>query len=322
LNGQCTVEFTYYQEGAVNASARATIGVLGLDINQTTSTAKIFVSGSLRWYKNDPFGDALGGATFEVCRTHWYNSEDGQLTSLPAPECVTVEDNTGQTGYAGSDEDVEAGKFILSQILLGRYTIQETQGPPGYNTDLKRIETLDLSPSYPDGRVDGPWINSLGQLAPTATTCEAFVAGTAEHFSEVFYNPKDLVINNTNPGVFFYYTQFVSPAKDFTVNIFQTNNQDFEEFFVQNDLQIRIFDEDCGTPKGKISTDFNEGQAFVAVEKGSVNAIYIISVKYDTASVVGQLLPDPSSVLYSFSTVIDGFGLVDFVQDGLELKTK
>ena len=88
---------------------------------------KEFVDGSLAWFKNDDTGTRLGGATFEVCRTHTLDTSTNPDTFIDSADvCVTVLDNSAP------DTDPDAGEFKLEDLQLGRYTVDEVPPfPPG-----------------------------------------------------------------------------------------------------------------------------------------------------------------------------------------------
>ena len=77
----------------------------------------------LIWQKKDGQGNLLGGATFEVCRTH-----DGAGTDV-IDECQSVTDNQPP------DVNPNAGEFDLAVTIAGTYRICETAAPPGYILD-------------------------------------------------------------------------------------------------------------------------------------------------------------------------------------------
>jgi hypothetical protein len=108
---------------------------------------KAYVSGSLIWFKQDSSGNPLGGATFQVCRTH-----DRFDTDIP-DECDPVIDNSSP------DLDPDDGEFLLDGLFLGVYTIEETVPPLGYLVDevSARSFTLDI-----DNQVnpEATWVNT------------------------------------------------------------------------------------------------------------------------------------------------------------------
>jgi hypothetical protein len=120
----------------------------------TVSNTKTWVAGSLSWSKQDDLGNPLGGATFQVCRTH-----DRFGTDIP-DQCVTVLDNSIP------DANSSPGEFLLTGLILGRYTITESIAPPGYSLD-SHVETVELTLAIPTVAVTYIWINTPTNLGCT-----------------------------------------------------------------------------------------------------------------------------------------------------------
>lgn len=152
VGGECTVTFTSDTVGNVVGHASVSLTFNGLTVNRQTDgnapnsgdATKQFVAGSLAWTKVDNAGSLQGGATFEVCRTH-----DRFGADIP-DECVTVVDDTGGGGTA--DEDPDAGEFLLTGLALGRYTVEETVAPPGFEPDPD-VVTVELTLDAPDATI-------------------------------------------------------------------------------------------------------------------------------------------------------------------------
>ena len=101
-NGQCTVAFTSNSAGTVTVHATVnlsvTVGTFTEAMTRSTDATgnnsgdatKNFVDGSLVWLKHDNNGALLGGATFEVCRTHDWNSNTSAMVDITPDVCVTV----------------------------------------------------------------------------------------------------------------------------------------------------------------------------------------------------------------------------------------
>ena len=148
-NGQCVVVFTSNSAGTVTASATATLSVETVSITVNTGDAtsttaatvvKTFIDGSIRWLKHDGEGALLGGASFEVCRTHRLDSSDGSydpedvdpIDSGDQPFCFNVFDDFDGSATA-PDADDDAGEIQVNDLVLGRYTVRETIPPVGYH---------------------------------------------------------------------------------------------------------------------------------------------------------------------------------------------
>lgn len=166
-SGQCTVTFTSNTAGTIVGNASVTLSIGGVSVSRDTDPAtatssgpsgssqatKTFVAGTLVWLKVDQAEQLLGGATFEVCRTHLLDSsaDPDTLVEDEGPEserCKTVLDNSALDG------DPADGQFKLTGLILGTYTIEETIAPDGYQLD-DTIATVTLDLTNPDNSVLG-----------------------------------------------------------------------------------------------------------------------------------------------------------------------
>jgi len=172
-SGQCTVVFTSNTTGTVTGHAtvtmplsttegtititRETDGVNGPgDSDNSDDAVKQFVDGSLAWFKNDDQGNRLGGATFEVCRTHTLDTSTNPDTFIDSANvCVTVLDNSAP------DTDPDAGEFKLEDLQLGRYTVDEVPPfPPGFEPDPDVVTVnLTLQPGPKDVTIAEAFVN-------------------------------------------------------------------------------------------------------------------------------------------------------------------
>jgi hypothetical protein len=166
--GSCSVQITSNTAGSVDIRATSTFSVGGVSLTRTTGTGapnsadanKVFVAGSLAWFKNDNAGNRQGGATFEVCRTHNFNSATGQMDDI-TDVCFTVVDNQAP------DTDADNGEFLLTGLRLGRYTVHETVAPPGYVPDPS-TKTADLTLASPNATISVAFVNQRPIVKITA----------------------------------------------------------------------------------------------------------------------------------------------------------
>ncbi len=159
--GTCSVTFTSDFAGTVTGHASVTLTIDGVSLTRQTDgsgqnssdAVKVFVAGSLRWSKVDNAGTLQGGATFEVCRTH-----DRFGADIDPDECQTVVDDVDVNGATTLDEDPDAGKFLLTGLALGRYTVDETVPPPGFEPDPD-IVTVELTLGNPNVTIETAFVN-------------------------------------------------------------------------------------------------------------------------------------------------------------------
>ena len=165
--------FTSDSPGTVTGRATMGLGFSGLTGTVTRTTdgtaansgaaVKDFVDGSLTWHKVDQSGAPLGGAHFEVCRTHDYSSDTKVHTALAQPACFSVLDNSGQAGYTGPYTDATAGTLKAIALAMGTYSVRETAAPTGYSFDpaLTRTATLETLPATArHGRITTAFVNT------------------------------------------------------------------------------------------------------------------------------------------------------------------
>jgi hypothetical protein len=157
-----TCTLTINSDTATTYTANASTSITMGTVTVTRSTAsggnagpggsgaatKIYIAGTLRWLKKDQGGALLGGATFQVCRTHDFASATSTFTDIDPDVCVSVLDNSAP------DADATDGEFQMNSLVLGRYTIKETAAPAGYTLDPD-TETVNLTVANPDNTAAG-----------------------------------------------------------------------------------------------------------------------------------------------------------------------
>jgi len=167
-NGQCTITFTSNTTGRVTGHATVSINLTTPEgpitiVRETDGAAgntgdavKDFVDGSLAWLKNDDTGARLAGATFEVCRTHTLDTTPTPDTFIDSADvCVTVLDNSPP------DANPADGEFLLEDLELGRYTVDEVPPfPPGFEPDPDVVTAeLTLEPGPKDVTISEAFVN-------------------------------------------------------------------------------------------------------------------------------------------------------------------
>ena len=135
-NGQCTITFTSNTTGTVTGHARVSMNLITSEgpisiarrtdgaAGNTGDAVKEFVDGSLAWFKNDDTGTRLGGATFQVCRTHTLDTSTTPDTFIDSADvCVTVLDNSPP------DANPADGEFLLENLELADTPSARTTTP-------------------------------------------------------------------------------------------------------------------------------------------------------------------------------------------------
>jgi hypothetical protein len=203
LGGTCTYTFSSATAGDVIGNASVTFLVGGISVTRATGDGKSsdsgpaikhFVAGSLSWTKVDNGGQPLGGATFQMCRTHDWDIANNMpfAAALDPPVCVSVTDNDA------SDTDKSNGHFTVIGLPLGTYTVHETQAPAGYELDPSTKE-INVSPANPQAVIGQAFVDSRPVLKITGFGYTNAPEGDAQP-GGIFKGATTYTINMHNYG--------------------------------------------------------------------------------------------------------------------------
>lgn len=146
---------------------------------QAESKTLTFVDplGDVTWLKHDRAGALLGGATFVITATGGAAAvAPWDLDSAP----ITVVDNTGQPGYTGRDTDAAAGKFKVTGLPIGTYSVAETAAPAGYVLD-STPQAFSISQAAPNATISTAFVNTpYATVTLTKVWVDAFTGDTAQ----------------------------------------------------------------------------------------------------------------------------------------------
>ena len=268
---------------------------------------------------------------------------------------------TYQSGYqSGDDGDgvLDVGETWIfektTMAIAGRY--ENTGVAYGMSGD-STVDDSDTS-SYTA-------IPPAGLIAPTGTTVQQYAFGTASTFQayyasqggDIQYSVKSGKINQTNPGVFFYYTGGNGGIQDgdadgkvekITVLIDQTvtssNNTLTTSFKPLNYANIQLYKVIDSGISGQADGIVNAYDTFQSVQISASNVtvsangdvtvnfmpdaegtMYVLSVKYETSAVVGNAVGTRPAlwptINYDFDTWVNGtFSQTD--EGGINLAPK
>ena len=144
----------------------------------------------------------------------------------------------------------------------------------------------------------------MSQITPTGTTCRDFSQGTAETLAFLNYSVGNdgKIKQNVTPGVFFYWVSVTVPAGNNVVTVTETiTTGNFTGLFNIASAQ-NVFNSSCNSLSSTIAQNPNTGTVTVSFN-APVAGTYIISIKYDSKSIVGLPAPSPgTTVHYDFAT--------------------
>ena len=212
-------------------------------------------------------------------------------STLPSGTILTYWKTYNTTTGAVSNELTNASTPTKDAVNAGTYYIKATTEGC---TDIKSV-TIAVN-------------NCGGLIYPTATTCTSFL-NNQPPLDKICYTVSKkgnkTTISNATPGVFFYYATIVAPSDgSLTIEVlqFNTSNPNVKEFAVQQD-QVFLFDANCIKIGTGSANPRGSGQATVTIPNAIGGRTYVISVKYDTKTIVAQTAPSADYQSYFISKV-------------------
>jgi hypothetical protein len=152
---------------------------------------------------------------------------------------------------------------------------------------------------------------ACSHLFPTQTTCCNYLYGNTSNFQQrvICYTVvKGKVSQNVNPGVFFYYGDFTLASNvsgTVVIRVHQEKNSAKLGLFAPtNDNNLRITIGNCNNLTTPVSTSISGGDVIFTLTNPLAGK-YVVSVKYDSKSIVGTDAGGSPTVTYTFSLLKD-----------------
>jgi hypothetical protein len=151
---------------------------------------------------------------------------------------------------------------------------------------------------------------SCDHLFPTQTTCCNYVGGNTSTFVQqrICYSvASGKVSQSVNPGVFFYYGDFTPNfSGNATIVVQQAkNNTKLALFSATNSTNVRVTDGFCNSV-GVTSINISNLAGIIITMPVVSGTKYVVSVKYDSKSIVGSDAGGGPTVVYTFGMSVNG----------------
>ena len=198
----------------------------------------------------------------------------------------------------------QAGMQTLTATFAGTSQFVGSSDSVGFNVVAPPTPTPTPTATPTPTPTPSPTPIGGSQITRTNVTCSQFVAGTAASLSRLRYSlepPANATIKEVNPGAFFYWVTVTASAgsNTFTINQTITSGNFNTLFSIQSGSNV--FNSNCTSVHptitqsgGTVSVTFNAPTA----------GTYIISIKFDSQSLVGKPAPSPTTTVhYDFRTI-------------------
>jgi uncharacterized repeat protein (TIGR01451 family) len=215
---------------------------------------------------------------------------------------------TGPTPISGHTGDLA---ITNAAVGAGTYALAET-GPSGYTAGtwtctegtLTGSSLVLASGATATCSITNTFVPvvTVGLIAPTETTCEQYIAGTATALPGINYSVLGGVIRqNINPGVFFYFSTVTVRAGDVVTTSQSTTSSSGKLFLLNHDHAV-VRDANCNKVGNMTLTNGGATGSMTFATAGT----YILQLQYQTKSLAGTPAPSPANPRYTFDTEING----------------
>ena len=154
-------------------------------------------------------------------------------------------------------------------------------------------------------------VTTASGIYHTTVACSNFKTSPSTSLvGTMCYSTSSNKISNVTPGQFFYYSTIKAPTSSFCIDINQTRTfTGFGLFEINQANQVILWDPNC--TKVATGVQVTVGLGRVCITNAVAGSNYVLSVKYDTKTIIGGIYncsPAPTSV-YSFESSINGVAL-------------
>ena len=141
---------------------------------------------------------------------------------------------------------------------------------------------------------------TVSQITSATTTCDQFSSADAESLGRVLYHLNNDLIDRVLTPSFLYWVPVTALAGENEFRIIQTiTTGNFDAFFAGRGNGTSVFDSDCAS---LASTAQQSGDTTTVRFNAPVAGTYFIAINFDARSIIGEPVPDPTTVHYEFTT--------------------
>jgi hypothetical protein len=312
--GSCTVTISSPTTGTTTVNAATDVTVGGISLHRETADSHA---------GDSPNATKLWADVAVTTQVH--NASHQDITGTSVPGGTVVHDSASVTKTAGTPAGVPAPTGTVTFTLYDNGTcngnVLATSANVPLGTESATFTTPNAAGAFSylahyNGDANYPAANAAcepfnttaaptGLIAPTQTTCNDVLNGTAQVLGQVNYRTSGGVIGQSiNPGVFFFYSKITTTVPNQTVTVTQTNTSTNNAalFGILNG-QAWLWSGDCSSKIVGTTFGPNDSQAtFTVPTPGN----YIIGIKYQTKTLVGTVAPIPPDITYNFATSLGG----------------
>jgi len=194
------------------------------------------------------------------------------------------------------------GNYSFENLGPGTYTVREVQ-QTGWEQTSANPADIAAASGVNRTNVDFGNHRFTGLIAPTQTTCEDYLNGTASELTGAHYSVSNGVISQAAPGVFFYFSKVTATGGNQTITVTQSNTVSSAYNFTPQNIQL--LDANCNVVKNVSISVSSDGQVTIRAKGLTAGQTYVVSVKYSLNSIVGLSAPT-SALSYTFTTSLNG----------------
>ncbi|MGX7668902.1 T9SS type A sorting domain-containing protein, partial [Flavobacterium pedocola] len=222
--------------------------------------------------------------------------------TLSQPSCTAATGSITVTAPLGSNL-----LYSINSIDYQPGTTFSNVAPGTYRVTVKNSTSGCIS-NYTQVIIDKqPTGCNVAGIYHTSVTCSNYNSNPGNQLiGQLCYSTRSNKVANVTPGQFFYFTTITAPSASFCIDIIETKScSNFAYFNIQQNNQVTLYNASCGNVASGVQVTPGIGQ--ICINNAVPNTRYILSVKYDSKSVVGSPYTGaPPTCVYSFESRING----------------
>jgi hypothetical protein len=229
--------------------------------------------------------------------------------TIPVAPTITISPPTCAAANGSITIAAPIGSGLTYSINNSNYqsgTLFASVTPGSYNVTVKNSGGCTSPATLAVVSPQPTTCNGAGIFHTNVTCTDYRNNSSSQLVGQMCYSTRSNKVSNVTPGQFFYFTSITAPSASFCVDVLETKScSDLALFAIQQSNQITLYNANCSSIAG--GTQISLGLGRICISNATPGAQYVLSVKYDSKSIVNAAFSGTAPVCqYNFESRING----------------